>query len=165
MADGYGMEGRGKRFDWDLDVYRGSWSGRPYAGSDNPAVPPGTRQVPLLFGGSAPAAFERMARRGAGYIAPSVPPEAVAGMFDMARSAWRQAGREGDPRLVAINYFAIGDANAGRDEHHDYYRNFGHEVADMIAGGLRGTRDLILEAVKAFQELGADEAHPQPRGR
>jgi hypothetical protein len=30
-------------------------------------------------------------------------------------------------------------------------------VADLIAGGLRGTRDSILEAVKAFQDLGADE--------
>ena len=27
----------------------------------------------------------------------------------------------------------------------------------MIAGGLRGTRDSILEAVKAFGDLGADE--------
>ena len=157
VADGHGMEGRGKRFDGDLDTYREIWSGRPYAGGDNPAVPRGTRQVPLLFGGSSPAAFKRMARRGAGYIAPSLPPEAVAGTFDMARSAWREAGRTGGPRLVAINYFAVGDADAGRDDVRDYYRNFGNEVADLIAGGLRGTRDSILEAVKAFQDLGADE--------
>ena len=157
VADGYGLEGRGKRFDWDLDIYQEIWSGRPYAGGDNPAVPQGTRQVPLLFGGSSPAAFERMARRGAGYIAPSVPPEAVAPMFDMARSAWREAGRPGGPRLVAINYFAVGDADAGRDDVHHYYSNFGNEVADLIAGGLRGTRDSILEAVKAFQDLGVDE--------
>ena len=79
VANGYGLAGRGQRLDWDLDVYREIWSGLPYAGGDNPAVPRGTRQVPLLFGGSSPAAFKRMARRGAGYIAPSVPPEAVAG--------------------------------------------------------------------------------------
>jgi alkanesulfonate monooxygenase SsuD/methylene tetrahydromethanopterin reductase-like flavin-dependent oxidoreductase (luciferase family) len=157
VADGHGMEGRGKRFDWDLDTYREIWSGRPYAGGDNPSVPRGTREVPLLFGGSSPAAFERMARRGVGYIAPSVPPEAVAGMFDMARSAWRAAGRPGAPRLVAISYFAVGDADAGRRNVHDYYRNFGNEVADVIAGGLRGTRDSILDAVKAFRDLGADE--------
>ena len=157
VAEGYGMDGRGQRFDQDLDIYHDIWNGRPYAGSDNPAVPRGTRQVPLLFGGSSPAAFKRMARRGAGYIAPSLRPEAVAGTFDMARSAWREAGRAGEPRLVAINYFAVGDADAGRDDVHHYYRNFGNEVADLIAGGLRGTRDSILEAVKAFQDLGADE--------
>ena len=99
VADGHGMAGRGKRFDWDLDIYREIWSGRPYAGGDNPAVPRGTREVPLLFGGSSPAAFERMARRGVGYIAPSVPPEAVAGMFDMATG--RLAGSRAAGRAAA----------------------------------------------------------------
>jgi alkanesulfonate monooxygenase SsuD/methylene tetrahydromethanopterin reductase-like flavin-dependent oxidoreductase (luciferase family) len=78
--------------------------------------------VPLLFEAGSPAAFRRMARRGVGYIAPSLPPEAVAGTFDAARSAWREAGHSGVPRLVAINYFAIGDADAGRGNVHDYYR-------------------------------------------
>jgi hypothetical protein len=80
----------------------------------------------------------------------------------MARSAWREAGRAGEPRLVATNYFAVGDADAGREDVHHYYRNFGDDVADLLADGLRGTRDSILEAVKAFQDLGADELilHP-----
>jgi alkanesulfonate monooxygenase SsuD/methylene tetrahydromethanopterin reductase-like flavin-dependent oxidoreductase (luciferase family) len=157
VADGHGMEGRGKRFDKDLDIYHEIWKGRPYAGSDNPAVPRGTREVPLLFGAGSPAAFKRMAQWGVGYIAPSLPPEAVAGTFDMARSAWREAGRAGESRLVAINYFAIGDADAGRGNVRDYYRNFGSDTADMIAGALRGTKDSILDAVEAFRDLGADE--------
>jgi alkanesulfonate monooxygenase SsuD/methylene tetrahydromethanopterin reductase-like flavin-dependent oxidoreductase (luciferase family) len=157
VADGHPMEGRGKRFDRDMDIYHEIWKGRPYAGGDNPAVPRGTREVPLLFGAGSPAAYKRMAQWGVGYIAPSLPPEAVAGMFDMARSAWREAGRAGEPRLVAINYFAIGDADAGRGNVHDYYRNFGSETADMIAGALRGTKDSILDAVATFRDLGADE--------
>jgi alkanesulfonate monooxygenase SsuD/methylene tetrahydromethanopterin reductase-like flavin-dependent oxidoreductase (luciferase family) len=157
VADGHPLQGRGKRFDRDLAVYREVWQGSPYAGGDNPAVPRGTREVPLLFGAGSPAAFERMARWGVGYIAPSLPPEAVAGTFDMARSAWREAGRAGEPRLVAIGYFATGDAEAGRGNVRDYYRNFGDEAADMIAGALRGTKESILEAVAAFRDLGADE--------
>lgn len=157
VADGHGIEGRGKRFDRDLEIYRDIWRGHPYAGGDNPAVPRGTREVPLLFGASAPAAFKRMAQWGVGYIAPLLPPEIVAGLFDEARSAWRDAGRAGSPRLVATSYFAIGDADAARGNVLDYYSNFGSETAGMIAGALRGTKDSILEAVQAFQDLGADE--------
>jgi alkanesulfonate monooxygenase SsuD/methylene tetrahydromethanopterin reductase-like flavin-dependent oxidoreductase (luciferase family) len=133
------------------------WQGRPCGGSENPAVPRGTREVPLLFGAISPAAFKRMAQRGVGYIAPSFPPEAVAGTFDMARSAWREARRTGEPRLVAINYFAIGNADAGHGNVYDYYRSHGAETADMIAGALRGTKNSILEAVEVFRDLGADE--------
>jgi alkanesulfonate monooxygenase SsuD/methylene tetrahydromethanopterin reductase-like flavin-dependent oxidoreductase (luciferase family) len=157
VADGHPMQGRGKRFDRDLEIYHEIWKGRPYAGSDNPAVPRGTREVPLLFGAGSPAAFKRMAQWGVGYIAPSLPPQLVAGTFDTARSAWREAGREGEPRLVAIAYFAIADADAGRANVRDYYSNFGSETADMIAGGLLGTKESIREAVEAFRDLGADE--------
>ena len=157
VADGYGMQERGKRFDRDLDIYHEIWRGRPYAGGDNPAVPRGTRQVPLLFGAGSPAAFRRMAQRGQGYIAPGLPPEAVAGRFDMASNAWREAGRAGEPRLVACLYFAIGDADAGRCNVHDYFRNSGTKTAGKIAGALRGTKESILWAVETFRDLGTDE--------
>jgi alkanesulfonate monooxygenase SsuD/methylene tetrahydromethanopterin reductase-like flavin-dependent oxidoreductase (luciferase family) len=62
LAEGYGAAGRGKRFDQDLARFREVWSGEPVGGGSNPAVPAGTRQLPMLFGGTAPAAMERMAR-------------------------------------------------------------------------------------------------------
>lgn len=69
-VDGFGMAGRGKRMDRDLEVYREIWKGAPVGGGFNPAVPTGTREVPLLFGGFSPAALGRMAREGAGTSAP-----------------------------------------------------------------------------------------------
>lgn len=155
VADGHGIRGRGERFERDLRVYRDVWSGHPVGG--NPAVPRGTREVPLLFGAGAPAAYERMARWGQGYIAPSVPPDRAADAFDQARDAWRRAGRDGSPRLVAIAYFAFGDVEAGRGNIRDYYRNFGDEVASAIAAGARGGAAAVKEAVAAFGDLGADE--------
>lgn len=104
-----------------------------------------------------PAAFARMARWGQGYIGASLPPEMVAGAFDTAREAWREAGREGSPRLVAIAYFALGDTDKGRENVYDYYSVGGDEVASVIAGGVRGTAQEIKEAIKAFADLGADE--------
>ena len=73
VADGYGTEGRGARFDRDLETYRKIWTGESVGGGSNPAVPEGTRQIPLMFGGFAPAALDRMARWGEGYIGGSVP--------------------------------------------------------------------------------------------
>src|SRR6266568_3150807 len=75
------LAGRGKRFDHDLEVYRGIWQGEPVGGGPNPAVPADTRQIPMLFGASAPAAMARMAKWGIGYIGGSVPAAMVADSF------------------------------------------------------------------------------------
>jgi alkanesulfonate monooxygenase SsuD/methylene tetrahydromethanopterin reductase-like flavin-dependent oxidoreductase (luciferase family) len=157
VAAGHGAPGRGRRWDRDLQVYQDIWEGKPVDGSSVPAVPAGTRPVPLLFGAMAPAAFARMARWGQGYIGPSVPPEMVAGSFDAARDAWRKAGREGSPRLVAIAYFALSDAAKGREKVYDYYSGGGPELASMIASGVRDSAQAVKDAARDFAALGADE--------
>lgn len=156
VVDGLGPKGLGKRIDKDLQTYRALWTGQPVGGGDNPAVPAGGREVPMLFGGMAPASFARMAKWGQGYIGASVPPEWVAGSFDQARAAWREAGREGTPRLVAIAYFALGDAGKGRANVRDYYSVMG-DFADQVAAGLSGTPDAVRATVTGFADLGADE--------
>jgi hypothetical protein len=47
--------------DRDLETFRDVWRGEPFNGGTNPAVPTGTRQIPLMFGGFAPAVMNRMA--------------------------------------------------------------------------------------------------------
>lgn len=157
VADGHGAPGRGRRWDRDLAVYQDIWRGKPVSGSSVPAVPAGTREVPLLFGAMTPAALERMARWGQGYIAPSGPPEMVAGRFDAARDAWRKAGREGSPRLVAIAYFALSDADAGRENVRDYYSVNGDALASMIARSVLDSAQAVKDTVRDFSALGADE--------
>ncbi|MET8877074.1 LLM class flavin-dependent oxidoreductase [Nocardia sp. NPDC004604] len=52
---GHGLAGRGTRMESDLATDRDIWGGKPVGNGPSPAVPSGTRQVPLLFGGySAP---------------------------------------------------------------------------------------------------------------
>jgi alkanesulfonate monooxygenase SsuD/methylene tetrahydromethanopterin reductase-like flavin-dependent oxidoreductase (luciferase family) len=97
VVDGLGLAGRGQRFDQDLGIYRDVWNGEPVGGSPNPAVTPGTRQIPLLFGGIVPATFERAARWGTGYVGASVPAPMIEPAFDAARAAWANAGRQGRP--------------------------------------------------------------------
>src|SRR5688572_29052149 len=107
VADARGPKGVGKRFDRDLEIYHDVWRGETPLGMNAPAVPAGTREVPLLFGGFSPKAYERMVKWGAGYIAASVPAPMAASGFESARAAWQEAGKAGEPRLVAVAYFGL----------------------------------------------------------
>ena len=157
VVEGRGLAGRGRRFEQDLAVYRDVWNGDPVGGGDSPAVTPDARQIPLVFGGMVPAAFERAARWGIGYVGASLPAGMIAPSFDAVRTAWSQAGREGSPYLVAIAYFALGDAEQGRANVWDYYSVSGEEIAGLISGGVAGGPGQVKETVAAFADLGADE--------
>jgi alkanesulfonate monooxygenase SsuD/methylene tetrahydromethanopterin reductase-like flavin-dependent oxidoreductase (luciferase family) len=157
VAEGAGPRGLGRRFDHDLQVYRDVWRGQPIGGGTNPAVPSGTREVPMLFGGFAPASFARMARWGEGYISAAVPVSTATEIFDTARAAWQEAGREGSPRLVAIAYFAFGDIDKGRGNIRDYYLASGEEMAEGAAAGVHGGAEAVKEVVRAFADIGTDE--------
>jgi alkanesulfonate monooxygenase SsuD/methylene tetrahydromethanopterin reductase-like flavin-dependent oxidoreductase (luciferase family) len=157
VVDGLPPSGLGKRVDHDLEVYRSVWRGDPVGGGTNPGVPAGTRQVPLLFGGTAPASFRRMAKWGEGYIAGAVPAPMAEPSFQAARAAWTEAGRTGSPHVVGIAYFAIGDTDKGRANIHDYYSVTGPEFATMLAGNVASTAADVQRIVTAFEDIGADE--------
>ncbi|MCL2582327.1 MAG: LLM class flavin-dependent oxidoreductase [Streptosporangiales bacterium] len=156
VADGHGPAGRGARLDRDLETYRGIWRGDAAGGGPNPAVPAGTRQIPLLFGGFAPAVMDRMARWGQGYIGASVPAPMAAPAFGAAREAWARAGRDGAPRLIALAYFALGDGETGRRNVQDYY-SVAPDLAGVVAGAVCDTPAKVKEAVASFTDLGVDE--------
>jgi alkanesulfonate monooxygenase SsuD/methylene tetrahydromethanopterin reductase-like flavin-dependent oxidoreductase (luciferase family) len=157
VVDGLPATGLGARFDNDLEIYRRVWRGEPVGGGENPAVPAGTREVPLLFGALAPKAMARMARWGQGYVGASFPAAMVGPFFDQARQAWTDAGREGSPRLVALAYYAFGDVDRGRANVFDYYRLLGEETAQMVSGTFPANADSLRDVVKQFDDLGADE--------
>ena len=165
VADGLGMAGRGRRFDRDLGVYRDVWNGEPVGGGPNPAVTSEARQIPLLFGGAVPASFERMTRWGSGYIGGSVPAPMIAPAFEAARAAWAGAGRGGSPYLLAIAYFALGDAEQGRANLWDYYSIGGDELASLVTDGMSDGPTRVKETVAAFADIGADELILNPTVR
>jgi alkanesulfonate monooxygenase SsuD/methylene tetrahydromethanopterin reductase-like flavin-dependent oxidoreductase (luciferase family) len=156
VVSGHGPRARGKRFDRDLETYHRVWHGGHVGEGVNPAVPEGTREVPLLFGAASPVALARMARWGDGYIGPSVPPAMAAPSFEAARSAWQDAGRAGSPRLVAIVYFTLGNTDLGRANVHDYY-SAAPDFVDIVVGGVADTAAKVRETVKQYDDLGVDE--------
>ncbi|WP_394427109.1 LLM class flavin-dependent oxidoreductase [Streptomyces sp. SGAir0957] len=157
VVEGLGPRGTGKRLDRDVETYKSVWRGETPAGCDNPLVPKGSREVPLLFGGMVQASFNRVARSGRGYIGASVPAHMIAGAFDGVRTAWKEAGREGSPYLVAIAYFAVADTEGGRANVYDYYSTAGADTAGFIASAVSGGGEEIKKTVREFEEIGADE--------
>ncbi|GAA3601288.1 LLM class flavin-dependent oxidoreductase [Kineosporia mesophila] len=157
VADGYGPRGTGKRLDADIEVYRSVWNGDPVGGGTNPGVTSAHRQIPLIIGGNVEATFARVARVGEGFVGGSVPAAMIAPSFDGVRAAWKDAGREGSPRLVAIAYFALGDGEAGRANVHDYYSAHGSDLAGFIAGTVSTSAEAVRTVVDEFAAIGADE--------
>jgi alkanesulfonate monooxygenase SsuD/methylene tetrahydromethanopterin reductase-like flavin-dependent oxidoreductase (luciferase family) len=157
VVDGLSPRGRGKRMDSDLEIYKSVWDGKPVGGGPHPAVPTGTRRVPLLFGAISEPAMRRAAREGDGWIGASLPIAPVARSFETVRAAWEQAGRKEAPRLVGVAYFAFGDVERARANVRDYYLALGDEMADMVAGNLAAEADAIRATVRVFDDAGADE--------
>ncbi|GAB2676928.1 hypothetical protein GCM10027271_42180 [Saccharopolyspora gloriosae] len=152
---GHELHGHGARLESDLATYREVWAGAPVGNGPNPAVPSGTRQVPMLFGGYSAHALDRMVRWGEGYIGGSLPSSTTAPRFEAAKRAWHEAGRQGAPKLVVLAYFALGAPEAGRANIQDFYRLAPKEIATNAV--LCTTRKTIEQTVTVYTDLGIDE--------
>ncbi len=151
-ASGLETKGRGKRLDAMLERMQEVWSG----GQVGPDLEGPPR---VVIGGSADISFARAARVGEGWIAGGSPPEEYAGMAEKARAAWSQAGRDGEPRLMGLAYFALGDGaeESARAYLGDYYAWLGQEVVDYIVAGAAKDPETVRRRVSAFAEAGCGE--------
>jgi alkanesulfonate monooxygenase SsuD/methylene tetrahydromethanopterin reductase-like flavin-dependent oxidoreductase (luciferase family) len=159
QVTGTDIRTRGRRLDEQMAVMRRLWSGEPYGDGIGPIGPaparPGGPEV--LFGGFKPAAIERVARWGDGFLAAAAPSWA-GGLFDTARRFWQEYGRDGEPRIVAQVNVALGSEDVVREaraDMHAYYTFTG--MPERMVAGMLTTPAEIREAVAAFADLGADE--------
>ena len=155
---GRDFSARGKSFDAQLSDLQRAWRGEALSEGTRPVSPdPGPAGVPLLIGGMSDAAVRRAVEYGVGWTAGGLPPEAMAPFIDKVKNAWH-ASRPGEPRLVGLVYFSLGDTEArSRDYLLDYYQPMGADMAGMIAGGALRSPEAIRGAVQAYQEVGLDE--------
>jgi alkanesulfonate monooxygenase SsuD/methylene tetrahydromethanopterin reductase-like flavin-dependent oxidoreductase (luciferase family) len=149
---GVEMKGRGNRLDAMLERMQEVWSGDE--------VGPSREGAPrVVLGGSADASFARAARFGEGWIAGGSPPDQYAEMAAKARAAWSEAGRDGEPRLMGLAYFALGD-NAEEDARAnlaDYYAWLGEAAAAYIANSAVKDAEAVRQHVSAFAAAGCGE--------
>ncbi|ORB67526.1 luciferase [Mycolicibacterium tusciae] len=88
-------------------------------------------------------------------------------LFDVAREAWAQAGKQ-PPHLATSFWFAIGDGDGPRAQVHEHLRRYMNwipvEYVDAMAPttGWAGSGSELLEVLRGFAAIGADEIHLIP---
>lgn len=159
-AAGVDIGTRGRRFDEQLATLRRIWSGAPYGENVGPVGPAPCREggPEVLIGAFAPAALERVARWGDGYLCPAPTPGMAEPLFRDVEKSWAETGRPGRPRMVAQAYVALGpEATLTRahDALKEYFRFPGGPA--RMADSLLTTPGAIRSVIAAYAGLGADE--------
>jgi alkanesulfonate monooxygenase SsuD/methylene tetrahydromethanopterin reductase-like flavin-dependent oxidoreductase (luciferase family) len=146
---------RGKIFEAQLEELTRLWGGGHESFGPRPAN--GKRPV-LLIGGSADVAFRRAAKYADGWTMGGGTPDALAGGLAKMREAWKAEGRDGEPRTMALFYFALGDGaeNAARDSLGRYYSFLG-DYAGQIVQSAATDEETVRAYLKGFEEAGCDE--------
>jgi alkanesulfonate monooxygenase SsuD/methylene tetrahydromethanopterin reductase-like flavin-dependent oxidoreductase (luciferase family) len=151
-VSGIELAGRGRRLDEMLEKIREVWSG----GEIGPTIEgaPG-----LIVGGHADASFARTARFADGWIAAGSGPDQFAEGADKARTAWSEAGRDGEPRTMALAYFSLGDRaeQEARAYLTDYYAWLGEEIAEFLVAGAAKDAETVKQYVATYEGAGCDE--------
>jgi alkanesulfonate monooxygenase SsuD/methylene tetrahydromethanopterin reductase-like flavin-dependent oxidoreductase (luciferase family) len=161
-AAGQDFAARGKRFDRDLEIMHAAWRGELVEGAEHPVGPTpfnGDR-VPILMGGMSDAAIRRTIQWAVGWSVGGAPPERGGPFAERVRTAWKEAGRDGEPLIVGLAYFGLrDDAEAKATEYlGSYYGDMGRQIAQWIPK----TPDALREAVKKFEDFGFDELFLDP---
>ena len=142
---------RGRLFDHQLAELALHWGGDTDVG---PApVRPG-----LLIGGTSDAAFRRVGQHGDGWTAGGGGYERFGGALERVREAWQAAGRDGEPRTMALFYFSLGDrAEEQAQETLGAYYAFAGEYAEMIVSSAATSAERVREYVAGYEAAGCDE--------
>ena len=176
-AVGQDFHTRGRDFDNALEVLHRAWAGEPIGpsgkakagdGTNSEALPIGPApvrngRVPVLIGGTSDKAIARAVTWGAGWTAGGGTAEQARSVLERVRAAWREAGRQDQPRLAALVYFSLGE-EVGADSRaylRHYYRWLG-EYAEMIAEGAVRTDAAIRDTVAQFEDVGVTELYFDP---
>jgi alkanesulfonate monooxygenase SsuD/methylene tetrahydromethanopterin reductase-like flavin-dependent oxidoreductase (luciferase family) len=157
-AGGVPMAGRGRRFEEMLDDMKRIWAGeeRGTAGAIGPDV--SDNPPTLVVGGQVDATFWRAAEYADGYIAGGAPPDYFPPAVEKLEAAWREAGREGEPRKMSLTYFSLDDdpEQQTRRTIGDYYA-FAGDYQQMVIEGTAKGEESVKERVRAFEAAGCDE--------
>lgn len=160
-AVGRDFHTRGRRFDEDLELIHRVWNGEPM-GTGKPVGPRPVRgeRVPVLIGGMSDKAIDRTVKWGIGWTVGGSAPDQAGPFADRVRKAWKEAGKEGAPKIVGLTYFCLAeDAEKKAAEYlGDYYGAYGAKMAQVIPK----TPQALKETVKRFEDYGFDELFADP---
>ena len=80
-------------------------------------------------------------------------------MYDSVVEEWKSCYRDGRPRFVATNAFALGPgaADRGADQYRHYNQFLGPEAADQAARRVLTSSEDIRKVIQEFDQVGLDE--------
>jgi alkanesulfonate monooxygenase SsuD/methylene tetrahydromethanopterin reductase-like flavin-dependent oxidoreductase (luciferase family) len=145
---------RGKIFDAQLEELAQLWKRE----GDFGPRPAGGERPQLMIGGTADVVYRRAAKYADGWTLGGGTPDAFREGAAKTREAWKAEGRDGEPRTMALFYFALGDS-AEEDARHSlgsYYAFLG-DYAEQIVQSAAKDEDTVKGYLAAFEEAGADE--------
>ncbi|MCV7011592.1 LLM class flavin-dependent oxidoreductase [Mycolicibacterium madagascariense] len=154
-----------------VTVMKRVWAGERVTDSVLPVGPPPVQAggPPLLVGTIGPKTVRSAATWADGVAGTILDLDVGAqnALFDVARSAWAEAGRPA-PHLATSFWFALGDGDAPRAQLHRHLRRYMNwipaEFVDAMAPttGWAGTEDELLRVLREFEAVGTDEVHLIP---
>lgn len=159
VATGRPLAGRGRRFEAGMETMRALWSGEPPVGSAAVCPPLVRGTIPMLIGGTAERSAPRVARFAEGWHAGGVPTSVVGDGIAVVRRAWEEAGRVGEPRVLAVRYVALGDAARASfaSQIDAYYDEASPELRQMFKQSVLDSPAALRRELDLAAEAGLDD--------
>jgi alkanesulfonate monooxygenase SsuD/methylene tetrahydromethanopterin reductase-like flavin-dependent oxidoreductase (luciferase family) len=160
LATGMPYEHRGKQLDEQLEQLKRIWAGQPVCPNVGPVGPSPvqTHGPKLLLGGYTAGTIQRVARLADGIIAGTNEITQIEQTFRAVEQSWQEAGRAGQPYLVAQIDMALekNGTQEGRKNVLDYYATLPAFAAPKSAMLLTTTQQL-LDTMHVLEQMGTDE--------
>ena len=154
-----------------VEIMKRVWAADKVTESVLPVGPPPVQPggPPLLVGTIGPKTVRSAARWADGMAGTTLDLDVAAQnqLFDVARTAWRDAGKP-KPHLATSFWFAMGEGDEPRAQMHRHLRRYMNwiptEFVDAMAPttGWTGDEDDLRDVLRAFEAIGTDEIHLIP---
>jgi alkanesulfonate monooxygenase SsuD/methylene tetrahydromethanopterin reductase-like flavin-dependent oxidoreductase (luciferase family) len=148
---------KGQRLEECIATCRSVWAGTPPEGALLP-VGPTPSPLPIVLGGYSEPSFRRAGRLADAFVAGPMPPDAVAGAYEVVKASAAEAQREA-PTLYAARYVAIGDDVADEADRNarSYYGFAGDAMVQMVRDGTLRSPGELQATLDSLRDAGVAE--------